>query len=60
MADGASPLVMKNWESVFSMELKAWGVEMGCEEAKILLICENRLVMGDFLCWFCDLGVTFV
>lgn len=42
------------------MELKASGVEMGSEDAKILLICEYRLVMSDCLWQFCDIGLTFV
>lgn len=58
-ADGTSPVVMKNWESVSSMELKAWWVKRGCEEAKILLICKYRLVMGECPCQFHS-GLTFV
>lgn len=36
------------------MELKAWEVEMDSEEAKILLICEYRLVMAP------DIRLIFV
>lgn len=60
LVDGASALVMKNWESASSMESKAWAVEMWGEQAKILPICEHRLAIGDCLCRFHDIEPTCV
>lgn len=42
---GGSELVLKNFERVSSMELKAWTVEMWDEAARILPICEQTLVL---------------
>lgn len=56
MEDGWSELVLKNFESVSSMEQRDWRVEMWDEEARILPICERTLVLecalehGDCLC----------
>lgn len=49
MEDGGSVLVLMNVGRVPSLELKSWTAEVCDEEARILPICEETLVLTFFL-----------
>lgn len=47
--DSDSELVLKNFERVSSVELKTWTAEMLDEEARILPICEEVVMLGSLV-----------